>query len=63
MDKPVMVTERTLVRRGMPAISRSIGKVTERSISSGAWPGNCEMTRTCTSCTSGKASIGKLDNA
>ena len=55
-----MVTERNWVWRGTPLISRSIGRVTVRSISSGAWPMYWVTICTCTSCTSGKASIGRL---
>ena len=33
--------ERSESSRGMPFISISIGIVTSRSISSGAWPGHC----------------------
>jgi hypothetical protein len=63
IDRPVMVTERTFDNLGMPDTSRSMGSVTVRSMSSGACPGSCEITRTCTSCTSGKASMGRFDNA
>ena len=38
-DRPVMETERNCVMCGTPLISRSIGRVTLRSTSSGAWPG------------------------
>jgi len=63
MDRPVIETERSCVCRGTPHISRSIGKVTLRSTSSGACPGYWVTICTCTSCTSGKASIGKLVTA
>ena len=39
-----METERICVMRGVPLISRSMGKVTTRSISSAARPGICVMT-------------------
>src|SRR4249919_1488013 len=51
------------MRRGTPAISRSIGSATRRSISSGAWPGYWAITWTWTSCTSGNASIRRLSAA
>src|SRR5467141_3246537 len=40
-----------------------MGSVTARSISSGAIPGSCVTICTCTSCTSGNASIGRLSSA
>src|SRR3989442_272506 len=40
-----------------------MGSVTARSISSGAIPGSCVTICTCTSCTSGNASIGSLSTA
>src|SRR5262249_24748750 len=62
-ESPVIETERRLVIRGTPLISRSIGSVTVRSTSSGAWPGTWVTTWTWTSWTSGKASIGRFVTA
>ena len=56
-DRPVIDTERSWVMPGTPLISRSMGSEMVRSTSSGAWPGAWVTTCTCTSWTSGKASM------